>query len=267
MEILGIKVDNLSKQEILEKTESFLSDGKFHQIATINSEFILAAQKDEEFKDILNNCTLNIADSMGIKFAFWWMKDKLKYRMTGADLMQEILKLANEKNLSVFLAVNKNGLSSYEETRDALSEKYPKVEFSGENIDPKNCHMSHFTCHGALLCNFGAPYQEKFINSVKNDSPPHLSVGLSDDTTGVTFENDNLNSNFDLRPQRCGGILGVAMGVGGSFDYATGKLKRAPQIMRILGLEWLWRLILQPKRWKRIWKAVIIFPIKVIFNK
>jgi len=57
------------------------------------------------------------------------------------------------------------------------------------------------------------------------------------------------------------------MGVGGSFDYLTGKQKRAPRWMRIFGLEWLWRLILQPQRWKRIGNAVVIFPIKILFNK
>lgn len=61
------------------------------------------------------------------------------------------------------------------------------------------------------------------------------------------------------------------MGVGGSFDYVTGKTKRAPKIMRIFGLEWLWRLIQKSpdrsRRWKRIWNAVIIFPIKILFSK
>lgn len=59
----------------------------------------------------------------------------------------------------------------------------------------------------------------------------------------------------------------LAMGVGGSFDFLTGKVKRAPSFWRFLGMEWLWRLLLQPKRWKRMWNAVIIFPIKIILNK
>jgi N-acetylglucosaminyldiphosphoundecaprenol N-acetyl-beta-D-mannosaminyltransferase len=244
MKILGVRIDNLSQREILEKIESFLSEDGFHQIATINPEFVLAAQKNEEFKNILNNCALNVADGIGIEFAFWRLKDKLRCRMAGADLMHEILRIANEKSLSVFLATNKNGLSSYEETRKALSKKYPNIIFNGANLDPQ--------CHSGLdpesiwipnqvrddkenikilFVNFGAPFQEKFINSVKNDT------------------------------------ISLAMGVGGSFDYATGKLQRAPKSMRIFGLEWLWRLILQPKRWKRIWNAVIVFPIKVILSK
>ena len=232
MNISGVRIDNLSKKEILEKIESFLGDGRFHQIATINPEFILEAQRDAEFKNILNNSDLNVADGVGIYFAFLRFGKLLKARIAGADLMHEILKMADKNKLPVFLAVNKNGLSLYEEIKNVLSLKYPNIQFFGENINLQNINYELKTKNYELfLCNFGAPYQEKFINSLKND------------------------------------ILWVAMGVGGSFDYVTGKTKRAPKIMRIFGLEWLWRLILQPKRIKRIINAVIIFPIKVILNK
>lgn len=233
MKVLDVRIDNLSRSEILEKIESFLGDSKFHQIATINPEFILEAQKDEEFKNILNSCDLNVADGVGIWFAFLRFGKLLKSRIAGADLMQDILKMADEKNLSVFLAVNKNGLSSYEEIKNILSKEYSNIKFSGADLDFSNFYQyeTRDTKYEILLCNFGAPYQEKFINSVKND------------------------------------ILGIAMGVGGSFDYITGKTKRAPKIMRIFGLEWLCRLILQPQRRKRIWNAVIIFPIKILFSK
>jgi len=233
MRLLGVRIDNLSRTEILEKIESFLSEDSFHQIATINPEFILTAQKDKEFKNTLNGCALNVADGIGIKFAFWRLNGKLKYRLAGVDLMHKILRIANEKKLSVFLAVNKNGLSSYKETHDALSKEYPDVIFFGDNIDPLNFSLYNIqnTKYEILFCNFGAPHQEKFLNSLKSAK------------------------------------IRLAMGVGGSFDYVTGKLQRAPRAMRIFGLEWLWRLILQPKRWRRIWNAVIVFPIKIILFK
>ncbi len=233
MEILGVKIDNLSRKEVLEKVESFLHEDKFHQIATVNPEFILKAEKDEEFKNILNQSDLNVADGIGIWFAFLRFGKWLKARLAGADLAQEILGMANEKKLSVFLAINKNGLSSYEEIIRVLSQKYPDIEFSGANLDPLSfsSYDMQNTKYEILFCNFGAPYQEKFINSVKDAK------------------------------------ISVAMGVGGSFDFITGKVKRAPKIMRYFGLEWLWRLILQPNRWRRIWNAVIVFPIKVLINK
>ena len=76
--ILGVRADNLSSQEILEKVNFFLEENKFHQIATINPEFILRAQKDQEFMNVLNVCDLNVADGMGINFAFWRQCKKLK---------------------------------------------------------------------------------------------------------------------------------------------------------------------------------------------
>ena len=233
MNILGVRIDNLSKKDVLGKIEPFLSDGKFHQIATVNPEFILEAQKNAEFKNILNNSDLNVADGVGIWFAFLRFGKLLKARIAGVDLMHDILKMADEKKLSVFLVANKNGLSSWEETRNVISKKYPNIEFSGADLDSLNFseYQISNTRYQILFCNFGAPYQEKFINSLKND------------------------------------IIVVAMGVGGSFDFITGKAKRAPKGMRIFGLEWLWRLILQPKRIKRIINAIIIFPIKVLFNK
>jgi N-acetylglucosaminyldiphosphoundecaprenol N-acetyl-beta-D-mannosaminyltransferase len=241
MNIIGTRVDNFSKKEILEKIRTFLSEPKFHQIATINPEFILEAERNIEFKNILNNCDLNVADGFGIRLAFWRFGKHLKCRLAGADLMLEILKIASEKKLSIFLAINKDGLSTFEEIHDAIHKIYPDLIIDGENLS-FNCHAELVsTSHEILkqvqddrcilLCNFGAPDQELFINS-----------------------------------QKCANIK-LAMGVGGSFDFLTGKVKRAPYLMQIIGLEWLWRLIQQPKRFKRIFNAVIIFPIKIILNK
>lgn len=227
-EILGIRIDNLTKIEIQQKVESFLTEDKFHQIATINPEFILAAQENMEFKNILNSCDLNIADGFGIKLAFWRYGKFLKYRMAGIDLMNNILQIANEKKLSVFLAANKNGLSSWEETRNAILKIYPNLEINGANINIKKSYELQVSSCEIIFCSFGAPYQEIFLRSQK------------------------------------GGKIRLAMGVGGSFDYLTGKTPRAPKFLRQIGLEWLWRLLMQPKRWKRIWNATIIFPTKVI---
>ncbi len=231
MNILGVRVDNLEKKEILEKISHFLNEEKFRQIATVNPEFILRAQKDEKFKNILNDCDLNVADGMGIEIAFWWLRSKLKNRLAGIDLMQEILKIANERKLKIFLAANRGGLGTWEEARGAILEKYPYLEVGGMNLERNNTEYRLSDAkYDVLFCNFGAPFQEKFLNSQKN------------------------------------GKIKLAVGVGGSFDYLTGKLKRAPKWMQFFGVEWLWRLMLQPKRIGRIFNAVIVFPIKLIFQ-
>ncbi|MFA6159923.1 MAG: WecB/TagA/CpsF family glycosyltransferase [Parcubacteria group bacterium] len=254
-EILGVRIDNLDRVEILDKIKFFLSEPKFHQIATINPEFILEAQKNSELKNILNASDLNVADGFGIKLAFWRFGKHLKCRLAGADLILEILKIAQTQKLSVFLAVNKKGLSTFKEIRDAILKSYPDIKIFGFNyILTNNTSIQPYKevleliknnsdrptisdNYNIVFCNFGAPNQELFINSQKCDT------------------------------------IRLAMGVGGSFDFITKKVRRAPKFMQIIGFEWLWR-IFQPQEWKfkkerlkRIFQAVIIFPIRVIFNK
>lgn len=233
-DLLGIKIDNLSKQEIIYKIEQFLSENIFRQIATINPELILKAKKDESFKKNLNNCDLNIVDGVGIRFAFWRFRKSLKCRFSGIDLMWEILQIADKKKMSIFLVANKSGLSSWQETANAIRIKYPKLKIDGINIDGQAIDYQLLTVDSDILfCNFGAPYQEKFITKLKKG-----------------------NTNIKL-----------AIGVGGSFDFISRKIKRASKWLRFLGLEWLWRLFQQPQRLARILNAIIIFPIRIILNR
>lgn len=237
IDILSVRIDNISQREIMERIVYFLNEPRFHQISTVNPEFILEAQKNSPFRNILNNSDLNIADGVGIWFAFIWNLRYLKARIAGADLMMEILRYADEKKIGLFLACNKNGLSSFEKTREAILKMYPKLDIYGDNIDMQDIpYEIPNTEYKILFCNFGAPHQEIFINSIKSDR------------------------------------IRLAMGVGGAFDFLTEKMLRAPKIMRKTGLEWLWRII-QPQPWKykkerikRIIRAVLFFPLKVIFE-
>jgi len=245
MQILGIRIDNFSKKEILEKIEFFLNEEKLHQIATVNPEFILRAQKDSEFKSILNKTDLNVADGAGISYAFLRNGAHLENRIAGIDLMQEILQIADEKRLSLFLAIHRGGLSRFAEIKKTLNEKYPNIEIAGADVDPrKSKKMLAQIDHTLVFCNFGFPAQEKFINLLKNRQDASLQLKGSQ------------------------GKIKIAMGVGGSFDFVTGKIQRAPLWMQQIGLEWLWRFIQEPRyRFKRIIRAVIVFPISILFNK
>ncbi|KKP68521.1 MAG: Glycosyl transferase, WecB/TagA/CpsF family [Candidatus Moranbacteria bacterium GW2011_GWE1_35_17] len=246
LKILGVKIDNLSKKEIIVKIEDFLNEDKLHQIATVNPEIILKAKEDGVLFNILNNADLCLADGTGIRFAFWRFGRHLRTRMTGIDLMWKILEIANEKKLSVLLVANKGGLSTWQETREAILKVYPDIKISGVGVDPSAGHFDRstelaslnikegHTTFDILFCNFGAPYQEKFIASLN----------------------------------RWSSWARLAVGVGGSFDFITGKIMRAPKIMRIFGFEWSWRFLQEPRyRAKRILKAVIIFPLRVLLNK
>lgn len=233
MRILGVRIDNFDKKEILRRMEDCLDKGKFCHMATVNPEIVLLAQKNKRFKETLNGCDLNIADGIGIRYAFLRHGKWLKCRFAGADLMHAALSMAQEKGINVFLAARKDGLSSWQETATVLKKNYPQVKFCGQDLDSRNAgHRLPLVAGSILLCNFGAPFQELFISGLK-----------------------------DAR-------ISLAIGVGGAFDFVSGKISRAPRLFRALGLEWLWRFGQEPRyRARRILGAVVLFPLKIIFAK
>lgn len=237
MHILNVPINTLTRAEILARVEDFLEEPRFHRIATVNPEFLLLAEKNKVFRTALLEADLRIADGFGIVLA-GLLRGKYIRRFPGADLMEEILRIAQKKNLSMYLAIRKDGLSSFDEVKSAILKRYPSIRIFGDafevsRIENRESRIkisipdSQFLI---LLSNFGAPEQEIFLDSLKNQN--------------------------DIR---------LAMGVGGSLDYLTGRQKRAPQWLRTLGLEWLWRLVQQPQRWRRVWNAVIVFPFRAIF--
>lgn len=237
VKILGIKIDKLKTKEVFEKIEEFLLLDEQHYITTLNSEIVLEAQKDEEYFHILNNADLSVVDGSGLKFAGLVIGNNLK-RIPGADLTKKILRVAENKKLKIAVLNWRRGLSKKEELEKALTKKYPELKFIVENIERDFAGFAEtesFACvvkfkPTILFVALGAPYQEKFIYHNLNKIPSAKLV----------------------------------LGVGGSFDFISGKLKRAPLIFQKLGIEWSWRLIMQPWRWKRIYNAVIIFPCKFI---
>lgn len=248
IQIFGIKISKISKKELFKKIDSFLSDKKQHYITTPNPEFLMQAGQDEEFFYVLNQSDINIPDGIGLKFAGWAMGERLE-RITGADLVKDILQIAIEKKYKVGIINWSKGLSNKEDISKGLQDHFRKLNFYIEDIDNRtevDCNPSlqemRLFSPDILFVTFGAPYQEKFI-----------------------FHNlKNLPS------------VKLAMGVGASFDCISGKAKRAPKIFRSLGLEWLWRLFLilfkknqdgsihKIKRSKRIYNAVIKFPLRFI---
>jgi len=235
--ILGVNIIKSSRQEVLKKIEVFLNGNGQHQIVTPNPEIILTAVgQDDELFYILNKADLALPDGVGLKMAGWFMGINLS-RATGADLVKNILELSLKQNRRVAVFNWSEGLSSDQDIKQVLMKKYPKLQAMAVDLvrgadAPKNILAQ--ACEfmpDIIFSTFGAPYQEKFIfHNLPN--LPTVKLGL---------------------------------GVGGAFDFLTGKLPRAPLWLRNIGLEWLWRLIKQPKRWRRIYNAVVVFPLKFLF--
>ncbi len=240
--ILGINISTLNKKQVLKKIEYFLADNGQHQIVTPNPEFLLQAGKDEEFFYILNKADLAVPDGIGLKFAAWAMCKNI-HRVTGADLVTDILKVAQDRKLKVAILNWCDGLSKKEDIDNAVKKLYPKLNFIIEDIDRdiRNCLPAKPWQAGKLE-----------IRNLADCQPDILFVAL-----GAPWQEKFIYHNLPKLPS-----VRIAIGVGGAFDFLTGKIKRALKILRILGLEWLWRLIKQPRRWKRIYNAVIVFPWK-----
>lgn len=233
MKLLGVPISDGSREEILTQVRVFLTEPKFHRIATVNPEFLVLADRDQTFKNSLLTADLCVADGFGIILAGLLQGQKIT-RFPGVDLLHEILIIAERESHAVYLAIKKDSLSSYKEIRLAVLKKYPRLSVSGTDTDLGSIENWKLKIGNSaiVLCNYGAPMQELFLANLKE--------------AGVASQ--------------------MAIGVGGSFDFLTGKQKRAPQCLRTIGLEWFWRLILQPKRWRRIWNAVIVFPAKLVFG-
>lgn len=217
--VLGVKIDDITQEEATQKIINWVKTGGKHYIVTPNPEFIVAAQEDSEFKEIINKSDLSIPDGIGLR-----LTGKVTNRVTGTDLMFTLIECASQQGLSIGLLGGKNGVA--QKSAEVLKEKYPalKISFAADGgiMDSKDLN-SKITIPNSdiLFVAFGHGKQEKWIAQ----NLPQIPVK-------------------------------VAMGVGGAFDYISGNVPRAPKFLRQIGLEWLFRLILQPWRIKRQWALV-----------
>lgn len=230
LKILGIKISVMPKAEVLPCLADLVVGEGRHLITTPNPEFLLASRKDDEFAYLLNKATLALPDGIGLKFAGWFKGVNLS-RYAGADLTKELLATAENHDWPVAIINWHASLSSAADISQTLKKLYPALKFlvkderRGDYVFDKS-DLKHFKPK-IIFSSLGAPYQEKLLWRLLKEVPAKLGVG-----------------------------------VGGSFDYLTGKAKRAPRYWRLVGLEWLWRLIQAPsKRLRRIYNAVVVFPL------
>lgn len=224
--VQGFNVNLMSFDEVIKALVCAINDEKNVHVVTINPEIIQNAKKNFELKQIINDAEIVTPDGVGVKIALK-MKGIKQEQVTGVDLSKKMLEIAADEKFKVALVGAKPEI--LELVVQNLKNKY-------ENIDIVYSHDGYFTDFdpiikdvinsGAkfLLCAMGSPKQEFFISELKKQAK------------GV-----------------------VMIGVGGTFDVLSGKVQLAPQIYRKLGLEWLYRTIKQPERFKRIFPTLPIF--------
>ncbi len=221
--ILGIHFDTSGNDAIKKKIEENVYSEGLTKIFTPNAEIITKAVSSRELKELINSAEIVLPDGVGIVLASKLLHGELQERFAGIDMGEYVLSLANERGLRVFLLGGKEGVA--ELAAKNLSKKYPKVSFCGthhgyfdkegyEN-DTVILKIKASVPHIIFVC-FGFPHQEKWIKENLKDIPS----------------------------------LRIAAGLGGSLDVWSGRVRRAPGIFKRFSLEWLWRMISQPKKIK-----------------
>ena len=230
--VLDVPIHQLSRVELEAEIRKILSGNSFSHVATVNPEFLVEAEKNEKFKKILQNTTLNICDGSGISIFAGILLHTQFVRIPGVEVAEMICKISAEMGKLVFFL---GGFGVASNASKAMQKHFPTLRISGTldgNMDTLEEVKS--ANPDVILVAFGAPKQEYWL-AENGAKIPSLRLGI---------------------------------GVGGTFDFWAGKVHRAPFLMRKIGLEWLWRLILEPtKRAPRIWRAVFVFPWRLVKNK
>lgn len=235
VDILGVLVDKVNIEEAVERIFEMLSENRPHAIYTPNSEIIMLAYKDEEFKSVLNNADMLTADGIGVVYASKILNNPIEERAAGYDIACGVIDKIAESGHGLYLFGGKPGVA--EKAKENLDKKYPFIRVVGT-------HDGYFD-EGQI---------PEIIDDINNSGADILFVCL-----GAPAQEKWINANMHKLKVR------VCMGVGGSIDVLAGVAERAPEKWCNMGLEWLYRLLKQPKRFFRM-LALPKFALTVLFK-
>ncbi len=221
--ILNIPVHMVSMAETLQWVQLAMAEPRLHQIATTNPEFVMVAQNDADFHQVLQQADLCIPDGIGLVWASRWLGRPLPERVAGSELVYHLAELAAQQGWRLFLLGAAPGVA--QAAAEMLQQCYPTLVIAGTyagSPDPAEndelVRRINESRADILFVAYGAPKQDKWIARNRG----HLTT------------------------------VRVAMGVGGALDFVTGRSVRAPHWLQNLGLEWLHRLVHEPWRWRRM---------------
>lgn len=230
VEILGVAVHRIDVARMLAQIGVWVDAARrdeaaiCRQICTVNPEFIMDAQRDPAFAGVLRRADLRVPDGVGVLWAARRKGVMLTERVTGSDGIYQISQAAAQQGWRLFLLGAAPGVAA--RAAQILQARYPGLDIAGHAAgSPDDQAWPAIRAHLAaarpdiLLVAYGHPRQDIWIDRHRHELP-----------------------------------AAVAMGVGGAFDFVAGVTPRAPRLMQRMGLEWLFRLIRQPWRWRRMTK-------------
>lgn len=231
--ILNCPVDLLNANEVLKSAAQAINSDKNCHIVTINPEMIMNAQQNKEFMDVINSSDINIPDGVGVKIALR-LKNIKQNNIRGVDFARSLIGFASENNCRVgFFGAKEEVI---QKAKENFINKYPSLNI----VYTRNGYFED---------------EDEIINQIIEAKPQILLVGLGSPKQEIFI------AKLKTKIKGC-----IMIGVGGSFDVFSGIVKESPVIFQKLGIEWLYRTILQPERFKRIFPILPIFLIKCIMN-
>ncbi len=220
--ILGVRVHAISRALTVAWIDAWLASRQSAQVVTVNPEIVMRARRDPTYGELLEQSRLNVPDGAGIVAAARLRRLSISERVTGVDLVDDLAGLAAVHGYRLLLAgaapgVADRAAAELQRRHPALIPPTTMVGESGPDGDAEAQAVIHATRPHIVLAAYGAPAQEHWIDRNLRDVTPVVGIG-----------------------------------VGGTLDYLAGRIPRAPEPMRRLGLEWTYRLAREPWRWRRM---------------
>ena len=234
--ILGVDFDNLTPEAAVGRFLELLEGDAPAVVVTPNPEMVMLTRKDADFHKILNSADLCVPDGTGVVWASKYSQSRIRQRVPGIELALNVMESPEGRAKRWFFLGGAPGVA--QEAKDAMEARFEGLEVVG-------------THHGY----FGEQDENELIEKIAASGADIVLVGLG-------FPRQE--KWIDAHKHRLGAA--VLMGVGGSFDVMSGRLKRAPKLFRKLRLEWFYRLLRQPSRiWRQ--RVLVKFVFAVIFQK
>ena len=219
--VLGCRLDAVDADAATDAILRFARERAGAQIITLGTEMVVHAQHDKRYRDVVNSCALSLCDTVGLLAVARSRGAGLQERVTGVELVEHLCARAAKEGVSIYLFGGAPGIAA--QAGQELQRRYPGLQIAG-------------TRSGY----FAAGESAAIAQEIRASGAQLLFVGLG-------FPKQEYWLAEHLRETGCG----AGIGVGGSFDVLSGNVQRAPERWRKLGLEWLYRLVKEPHRWRR----------------
>lgn len=242
--VLGVPIDRVDRGEALRRSVKALEEGRKFFIVTPNSEIVMQANRDGKLLDIIKKSDMTVPDGIGLVIASKMIGRPLRERVTGIDLMEDLLKYANREKKSIYLLGAKPKIA--EAAAGKIRERYPHIRIAGH-------HHGYFK--GLHTGAKGHEEEKKVLEEIRKAQPDMLFVAL-----GAPKQEYFIDEYLEQLPAK------IFVGVGGSLDVYSGTMRRAPEFYQRFGLEWLYRGIKEPWRFKRM-SVLPLFLIQVLLKK